>query len=323
MLRGPPKMTIWQTIRDRLSQPAAFDDYDLSFVPSEDPNYCEDPDLLQAVGIGAADDLPTLVVGPAGAGKNSLLAHVAARSGAPLRRISMKSDMRSAHFLGEKIVDLDRGTRNSVVLWRDGVLAEAARRGHWIVIDEVDACPAGILLALQSVLEQGHPLCLAENHGEVVPIHPNFRIFATANTLGHGDDSGLYAGTHVLNEATLDRFAITIQQGYLPIAKEAAVVSAKTGIDLDIAGEFVDIATLVRQDGLRGKCTCTFSTRRLIAWGQLAVRIGGKSDPSNDAIGQAYRLAVGNKLSDLDAAYVAGVVQRTLAISGLAQRRQW
>lgn len=303
----------------RLTVRAGLDEYDAAFVPSWDEDFQLDDDLLEAVAISAADDLPALIVGPAGCGKTSLVRALAAIVNAPCRRLNMKNDMRSSHILGEKVVDIDLASGAQVVLWRDSVLPEAMRRGHWLLVDEIDACPAGILMALQSVLEPGHPLCLAENHGEIVPVHPEFRIFATANTLGHGDESGLYAGTQVLNEATLDRFTITVQQHYLSADREIEVLAAKTALPIDVAKQLVEIAGLVRGGATANECACTFSTRRLIAWGQLAVRLGRSKRPDSDALGRAFKLAVSNKLNDGDSAYVSGVVQRVLG-AGVAKR---
>lgn len=299
----------------RLTVCDGLDDYDRAFVPSWDEDFQVDDDLLEAVAISAADDLPALIVGPAGCGKTSLVRALGAICNAPVRRVNMKNDMRSSHFLGEKVVDIDLHTNAQVVLWRDGVLPEAMRRGHWLLVDEIDACPAGILMVLQSVLEPGHPLCLAENHGEIVQVHPDFRIFATANTLGHGDESGLYAGTQVLNEATLDRFAITVRQGYLSADREIEVLSAKAHLPPDVAAQLVQIAGLVRNGSQHDECACTFSTRRLIAWGQLSVRLGRSKRPDAIAMARAFRLAVANKLNDGDADYVANVVQRVLGVS--------
>lgn len=299
----------------RVSVREDLDEYDQAFVPAWDPDFQLDDDLLEAVAISAADDLPSLIVGPSGCGKTSLVRALAAIVNAPCRRVNMKNDMRSSHLLGEKVVDLDLATGAQMVLWRDGVLPEAMRRGQWLLVDEIDVCPPGILMVMQSVLEAGHPLCLAENHGEIVPAHPDFRIFATANTLGHGDETGLYAGTQVLNEATLDRFIITVQQSYLQPDREAEVVSAKASLPADLAIRLVEIATLIRAGAGRDECACTFSTRRLIAWGQLSVRLGRSKRPDSDAMARAFRLAVGNKLNASDAAYVAAVVQRVLGVA--------
>lgn len=289
-------------------------------LPVWDPHYEIDSERMEELALCVLDRVPGLLVGPTGCGKDSALLALASLLNQPVQRTNMHADVRVGDLLGEKTLEVDEATGQSVVLWRDGILPSAMRAGHWLILDEIDTTPAGIAMVLQQVLEAAQVLTLAANYGEVVKPHPCFRLWATANTLGHGDDSGLYAGTNVLNEATLDRFLV-IQFGYLGKDAEARVVALKGGIGATWAHKLVEVATLVRNGAEKLECTCTFSTRRLVRWATVAKRLGltgvygagtaGKLGKDHPVV-RALRLAVLNKLDKEQAEYVKGVAKRVL-----------
>jgi cobaltochelatase CobS len=293
-----------------------LDEYDGAFVPGWDEEYQIDDALLEDLAVNVEDDQPAYLVGPTGCGKSAGVLALASLCNQPARRMNLNGDVRSASFVGEKILTVDPKTGQSITEWRDGLLPDAMRRGHWVILDEFDACPPEIAMVVQVVLEGGHTLVLADNHGEVVRPHVNFRIFATGNTIGRGDLTGLYTGTHTMNEATLDRFTV-IPVNYLAEAAEKAVVVAKCGIDEAVAGLMVEVARAVRSGFDKAECTCTFSTRRLIAWGKLIRRYLGDARSKaawKTAEIRGYRLACGSKLGPEDRLYVAGIVQRVMSI---------
>lgn len=285
------------------------DPQDEVHVPTWDDKYHVQEDSLENIALCVEQDIPVLLTGPTGCGKSTLIMALASILNQPTRRVNLHGDVRSVDFLGQKVIDVDE-QGNSVVTWRDGVLPDAMRRGHWLILDEFDAAPASIAMVLQSVLEPGHTLVLTSNHGEVVRPHPGFRVFATANTIGRGDDSGLYAGTNVLNEATLDRFVVEACD-YPSAAVEAKIVSEKAGMDKELAKELVKVAGYVRAGFGKQECFCTFSTRRLIAWASL-IACFATVLPVKEAVARAYRLAVDSKLGPEDAQYVRGVAARVL-----------
>jgi cobaltochelatase CobS len=278
---------------------------DSAIVPEHDPNYkFWNKEALESTALAIELDMNLLLVGPTGCGKTSMVEELASLCNQPTTRVNLDGDVRSSDFLGQMNLVVDPVTSQTVTKWTDGVLPAAMRNGYWLILDEMDAAPASILMTIQAVLESGHKLTLKENSGELIKAHPNFRIIATANTLGRGDESGLYVGTNVLNEATLDRFGIVIEYSYPNVKQEASIIKAKTGIDTETARAMCSVAKKIRDGADNDECNCTFSTRRILNWATLSVKL---SDTARGA-----RLAVLGRLGSDDRAYVRGVMQRVL-----------
>jgi len=282
-------------------------DYDKQFVPAFDPHFSigrVEKERWEYVGIGVQDRENVFIFGPTGCGKSESVMQLAAALNQPVRRINLHGEIRSSDFLGEKTVEVDAATGQAVVAWKDGILPDAMRRGHWLVLDELDAAPAHVLFVLQAVLEKRARarLVLPGNGGEVVEAHEHFRIIATGNTIGRGDESGLYTGTNMLNEAFLDRFGIIVQADYPMPATERDILVGRTGVNADDAVRMVSVAVDVRKALAAETVYCTFSTRRLITWAAMTVRLGD--------VKRAAVIAVTNRLSAEDAKFIAGLVQR-------------
>ncbi len=289
----------------RLTHRRGLDEEDKVFIPEHDDDW--EPGMSEAkaledlaLGVQVSDNV--LIVGPTGAGKSLLVMQLAAAIGQPMRRVPLHGDVRAADFAGEKVVDVDVASGQAIVMWRDGILPQAMRRGHWLLLDEIDAGPAAIMFVLQGVLEVGKRLVLMGNEGEVVKAHPRFRIIATANTLGRGDESGLYTGTRILNEAFLDRFGTVIEFDYPSEDTEVKILVARSGIEPEKALMLVRSAHMVREAFERSEVSCTFSTRRLVAWAVKVQRYGN--------IRRAATVSVLNKLSREDKVFVDGIIQR-------------
>lgn len=286
---------------------------DLALVPRHDGQYELEIDKLEAAALAIQERENQLAVGPTGAGKSTFYEELASILNQPLRRVNLHGDVRAADFIGEKVVDVDPESGQAVVTWKDGILPDSMRKGHWLLIDELDAGRPDILFILQAALEPSRRLVLTANHGEVVNAHPEWRVIATANTLGRGDDSGLYTGTNILNEAFLDRFGTVIQWEYLPPEKEGALLVLKTKIAPAIAQKMVECAKLVRSGLETEDCYCTFSTRRLIAWARKTVALTGTGPTKGlHPHWRAAQLTIFNKLSGDDRKYVEGIIQRTM-----------
>ncbi len=296
----------------RLTMRTNLTAHDLSYVPSHDEDF-DMGDRVKAqwefLALGIESDENVMLVGPTGCGKSAGVMELASALNQPVQRINLHGDVRSSDFIGEKVIEVDEASGQSVVRWQDGVLPDAMRRGHWLLLDELDAAPPAILFTLQRVLERDdRRLVLTANHGQVIVPHPAFRIIATANTLGRGDDTGLYSGTQVLNEAFLDRFGVVIEADYPEAASEVKIVVDKSKLDKAIAERMVKLANEVRKSFKETSTFCTFSTRRLIAWSRKAAKL--KSPTGGPDIRRAAEITVLNKLSPSDRKFMDGLIQR-------------
>ena len=293
------------------------DKLDVPHIPEFDEDWVtgeQEKEQWEYLALGISANENVFWTGPTGCGKTAGTEQVAAVLGQPCQRLNMDGEIRKSEFVGKMKVVIDKDTGNSITKWVDGVLTNCMRRGHWLILDELDAAPQTILLVLQRVLESGKKLTLAENDGEVVEAHPRFRIIATANTKGSGDESGMYTGTGVLNQAFLDRFAVTIEANYPQEKYETRILVDKTGLDSDTSRKMVSVANKVRKALKNEECSCTFSTRRLLAWASMALRMGAtKNATSTDfskAVQRSAKITVLSRLETEDKEFVAGLIQR-------------
>jgi cobaltochelatase CobS len=277
-------------------------------VPAFDEQYYLDPVRLEDLAAAVQVRIPAFLCGPPGSGKTSVVLQLAALLNQPAVRVNLGGQPHVADLLGEKALTVEPASGQAVTEWRDGPVTEAVRRGWWLILDEYTAMPPSVTLRLQGLLEVGGSLVLAENGGEVVEPHPSFRLFATDNTTGRGDDTGLYQGTQAQNDANLDRFVV-FACDYPPPAEEAAILVRKTGIPAKVARMMVEVATLVRSGMQKSETFCTLGTRRLLAWASFAAAYANGHAYTAPAA-RAYRVAVRSKLGAEDAAYVDGVAKR-------------
>lgn len=278
---------------------------DVVFVPIHDDKYQLDMEMFTILAVGVQEHDNILVHGPTGCGKSAAFLELASIINQPVRRVNLNGDIRAADFTGEKVLDVDEDG-NSTVVWKDGVLPECVRKGYWLLLDELDAAQPHIMFVLQAILEKGGKLTLTGNNGEVVERHSNFRIMATANTIGRGDDTGLYTGTNIQNEATLDRFGVVYKAEYLDVKSEAKVVRDKSGVDKSVADKMVEVAAHIRSAFEQEQCYCSCSTRRLIEWAAKSVALS--------SVKLAAKVTVLDRLGKDDAAFVHGVIQRIMGI---------
>ncbi len=276
------------------------------FVPVHDEAWVlgsDEAEMLEALALGMEDDDNVLIVGPPGIGKSSLAKELASACNAPLRRMSFRGDMRTSDLVGKQTLVVDKKSGQTITKYEGGVLPDAAERGHWMLIDEIDAGPAEVMFILHPVLERDRSLMLTGKDGGVnVKFNDKFRFIATANTLGYGDETGLYAGTGPMNEALLDRFGIVINMGYPTRENEIERLTKRTKITKSDADKMVEIASRVREAQRNDTTMTSLSPRRLIAWAEKTVRLGDAR--------RAAKLTITNKLPADDRVFVEGVIQR-------------
>lgn len=219
---------------------------------------------------GGADGL--MLAGPMGSGKSSVITQLAARTGWPVYDITGSARMEFADLLGHHT--LVQGEMTYV----HGPLALAAANGGLFVLNEADRIDPGELAGLHGVLD-GEPLTIAENGGEIIPLHPEFRIVLTCNSNGQGDDTGLYQGVVQQDAAFMDRFWVLHVDYPSPATEKQILASQLPQLPDQLRDKMVDVANEVRRVFTGGSDTATdlsvtMSTRTLLRWGSMLIQFG-------------------------------------------------
>ena len=189
-----------------------------------------------------------------------------------------------------------------VTEFREGLLPWALQTPTALVFDEYDAGRPDVMFVIQRVLEAEGKLTLLDQNRVIRP-NPYFRLFATANTVGLGDTSGLYHGTQAINQGQMDRWNIVVSLNYLPAPVEQQIVTAKVkGLDARLAADMVRVADLTRQGFINGDISTVMSPRTVITWAQ-------NTQIFKDA-GFAFRLSFLNKCDETERVLVAEYYQR-------------
>jgi len=267
------------------------------FVPKVDNDYVLDKKLTYRLLLSLRAGEKALLVGPTGAGKSTLIEQIGARLNWPVVRVAASGGLTESDLLGEWTV------RDGETVFNYGFLPRAMRMGALCLIDEIDGMEPSVAFAIHQLMEDEGRLVLLQNGGEIIKPHPRFRLIATANTLGHGDETGLYTGTHVLNEAFLDRFAVVFKMSYMDERREASIIRKRTpGCNADLARKMTRMAGEVREAIEQEELYCTFSTRRLIDFARKYSQLGD--------LEAALGLTVLNKLAGSDSQVVYEICQR-------------
>ena len=280
------------------------------YVPPVDPAYRFDQITTRAILAGFQQNRRVMVQGYHGTGKSTHIEQVAARLNWPCVRINLDGHISRADLLGRDAIVLKEGKQ--VTEFREGMVPFAMTRGIAIVFDEYDAGRPDVMFVIQRVLEAEGRLTLLEQNRVITP-HPAFRIFATANTVGLGDPTGLYHGTQVINQGQMDRWNIVTTLNYLPEKEEVAIVEAKvpaftktfTKANLQ---QMVAMANLTRAGMAAGDLSTVMSPRTVITWAENALIFGdmdtafkmtfyNKSEPSErSTITEYYQRCFGVEL---------------------------
>jgi cobaltochelatase CobS len=273
-------------------------------VPDFDPDYLFDRETTLAVLAGFARNRRVLVTGYHGTGKSTHIEQVAARLNWPCVRVNLDSHISRIDLVGRDAIVLRDGQQ--VTEFRDGILPWALQHNVALCFDEYDAGRPDVMFVIQRVLEvQGRLTLLDQN--KVIRPHPAFRLFATANTVGLGDTSGLYHGTQQINQGQMDRWSIVTTLNYLPHDNEVDIVAAKAPHYRDpagraIIGKMVRVADMTRNAFMNGDISTVMSPRTVITWAENAEIFGD--------IGFAFRVTFVNKCDELERALVAEFYQR-------------
>ena len=269
-------------------------------VPDLDPSYVFDPDTTLAILAGFAHNRRVMVQGYHGTGKSTHIEQVAARLKWPCIRINLDAHISRIDLVGRDAIVLRDGLQ--VTEFREGLLPWALQHPVALVFDEYDAGRPDVMFVIQRVLETEGKLTLLDQNRVIRP-DPNFRLFATANTVGLGDTSGLYHGTQAINQGQMDRWNIVIGLNYLPAETEQAIVGAKNpDNDPKQIADMIKVADLTRQGFMNGDISTVMSPRTVITWAQNTAIFKD--------VGFAFRLSFLNKCDEAERMLVAEYYQR-------------
>jgi cobaltochelatase CobS len=269
-------------------------------VPDRDDNYVFDPDTTLAILAGFAFNRRVMVQGYHGTGKSTHIEQVAARLNWPCVRINLDAHISRIDLIGRDAIVLRDGLQ--VTEFREGLLPWALQTPTALVFDEYDAGRPDVMFVIQRVLETEGKLTLLDQNRVIRP-NPWFRLFATANTVGLGDTSGLYHGTQAINQGQMDRWNLVVALNYLPAETEIGIVTGKVpGLDAQAAAQMVRVADLTRKGFIGGDISTVMSPRTVISWAQNAAIF-------ND-VGFAFRLTFLNKCDETERVLVAEYYQR-------------
>ena len=277
-------------------------------VPAIDEAYRFDPDTTLAILAGFTYNRRVLVQGYHGTGKSTHIEQVAARLNWPCVRINLDGHVSRIDLIGRDAIAVRDGRQ--VTEFREGILPWALRRAVALVLDEYDAGRPDVMFVLQRVLEVEGKLTLLDQNRILDP-HPAFRVFATANTVGLGDASGLYYGTQPINQGQMDRWQIVASLNYLPAPTELGIVLARvrafdTSAGRELVSRMITLAGLTRAAFIAGELATVMSPRTVINWAEN-VQIFGNAE-------RAFRLTFLNKCDEAERTTVAELYQRCFGI---------
>jgi cobaltochelatase CobS len=273
-------------------------------VPDRDDSYYFDHDTTMAILAGFAFNRRVIVQGYHGTGKSTHIEQVAARLNWPCIRINLDSHISRIDLVGKDAIVIKDGMQ--VTEFREGILPWALQHPTALVFDEYDAGRPDVMFVIQRVLEVEGKLTLLDQSRVIRP-HPAFRLFATANTIGLGDTTGLYHGTQQINQGQMDRWNIVAVLNYLKHDVECGIVLSKVpGFDDEkgraTIANMVRVGDLTRQGFVNGDISTVMSPRTVITWAENASIFKD--------VGFAFRLTFLNKCDETERPVVAEYYQR-------------
>ena len=256
------------------------------YVPELDDDYLFDAQTTRALLAGFANNRRVMVQGYHGTGKSTHIEQIAARLNWPCIRINLDSHVSRIDLIGKEAIVLRDGKQ--ITEFQEGILPWALQRPVALVFDEYDAGRPDVMFVIQRILEVSGKLTLLDQNKVLRP-HPWFRLFATTNTIGLGDTSGLYHGTQQINQGQMDRWNIVTSLNYLPHEEEVKIVLSKEKDFNNAEGQktianMVQVADLTRASFMNGDISTVMSPRTVLTWAENA-RIF-------DDIGHAFKLTI-------------------------------
>ncbi len=274
------------------------------FVPDTDEAYCFDRDTTLAILAGFAHNRRVIIQGYHGTGKSTHIEQVAARLNWPCVRINLDGHISRIDLIGKDAIVVRDGKQ--VTEFREGLLPWAFHSAMALVFDEYDAGRPDVMFVIQRVLESNSRLTILDQNRVIQP-HPAFRLFATTNTIGLGDTTGLYHGTQQINQGQMDRWNIVTILNYLAHDVECDIVLAKvpnlnTEDGRKTVAAMVEVADLTRSGFMNGDISTVMSPRTVITWAENAAIF--------DDYGLAFRVTFLNRCDELERPIVAEYYQR-------------
>ena len=275
------------------------------YVPDHDANYIFDRDTTLAILMGFKHNRRVMVQGYHGTGKSTHIEQVASRLNWPLVRVNLDSHVSRIDLVGKDAIVLKDGKQ--ITEFREGLLPWSLQRPMALVFDEYDAGRPDVMFVIQRVLEVDGKLTLLDQNKVIRP-NPHFRLFATANTVGLGDTTGLYHGTQQINQGQMDRWSVVCTLNYLPRAVEAQIVLAKlpgyqTEAGRKTVESMVALADLTRKGFMAGDISTVMSPRTVLTWAENAGYLAGN-------VGLGFQLSFLNKCDELERPVIAEYFQR-------------
>lgn len=276
-------------------------------VPMVDVNYVFDQPTTRAIIAGFMHNRRVLINGMHGTGKSTHIEQVAARLNWPCMRLNLDSHISRIDLMGrDAIIRRDNHTLTEFQL---GLLPRAVTSATALVLDEYDAGRPDVMFVVQRLLESEGRLTILENNQVLLP-HPSFRLFATANTVGQGDATGIYHGTQMINQGQMDRWHMVVALNYLAPEHEIAIVTQKLNHYQSSAGQklvmqMVTLANLIREAFRGGQLTTIMSPRTVLNWAENHIIY--------DNVAASFCLSYLNKCDPAEKTLVAELYQRVFA----------
>ena len=277
-------------------------------VPEIDSTYKFDPETTLAILAGFACNRRVLIQGYHGTGKSTHIEQVAARLNWPCIRINLDSHISRIDLIGKDAIVLKENKQ--VTEFQDGILPWAYKNPVALVFDEYDAGSPDVMFVIQRILETDGKLTLLDQ-SKVIKPNNFFRLFATANTVGLGDTSGLYHGTQQINQGQMDRWNIVSTLNYLSKEQECKIILNKvkelnTKEGKDIIKSMVATADLSRSGFINGDISTVMSPRTVLTWAENYLLL-------ND-IEYAFKLSFLNRCDEMERSIIEEYFQRSFGI---------